>query len=446
MKRHSPILRIALPSIVSNITVPLLGLVDAAIAGHLGDAVYLAAIALGGMMFNMMYWLFSFLRTGTGGLTAQAYGAHDADECQRMLCRSLVVALVIGLAIITLQEVVLRLTLSLVTADDGVARWAVRYFRLLIWGAPAVMALYSFSGWFLGMQNARFPMVVSIAQNVVNILTSLLLVVVCGWGIDGVAVGTLVAQYAGVAIAFVLYVRRYGFHLWRVGRGPLWADGALRRFFVVNRDIFLRTLCLVAVTTAFTATGTALGGLTLAANALLMQLFILYSYFMDGFAYAGEALGGKYVGGGHRAACLVLTRRLFLVSLWPTAAFTLLYVVGGTAFLGLLTDQSAVLDTAGHYLPAACLIPAVSVAAFLFDGLFVGATATRAMLLSMGGAAAVFFLTLGLLPWGNTTLWIAFLLYLGCRGAMQWFLFRGVVRRAFSVRQSLLTHSGAESE
>ena len=240
-------------------------------------------------MFNMMYWLFSFLRTGTGGLTAQAYGAHDADECQRMLCRSLVVALVIGLTIITLQEVVLRLTLSLVTADDGVARWAVRYFRLLIWGAPAVMALYSFSGWFLGMQNARFPMVVSIAQNVVNILTSLLLVVVCGWGIDGVAVGTLVAQYAGVAIAFVLYVRRYGFHLWRVGRGPLWADGALRRFFVVNRDIFLRTLCLVAVTTAFTATG--------------------------------------------------------------------------TAFLGLLTDQSAVLDTAGHYLPAACLIPAVSVAA-----------------------------------------------------------------------------------
>lgn len=431
MKRHSPILAIALPSIVSNITVPLLGLADTAIAGHLGDAVYLAAIALGGMMFNMMYWLFSFLRTGTGGLTAQAYGAHDADECQRMLCRSLVVALVIGLAVIALQEVVLRLTLDAVAAEPGVARRASRYFRLLVWGAPAVMALYSFSGWFLGMQNARYPMAVSITQNVVNVLTSLSLVVGCGWGIDGVAVGTLVAQYAGVAMAFVLYARRYGVRLWTVGRCRLWAGGAPGRFFTVNRDIFLRTLCLVAVTTAFTATGTALGGLTLAANALLMQLFILYSYFMDGFAYAGEALGGKYVGGNHRVAYLVLTRRLFVVSLWPTVAFTLLYAVVGRPFLSLLTDQAAVLDTAGHYLPAACLIPVASVAAFLFDGLFIGATATRAMLRSMGCAAVAFFLTLWLLPWANTTLWAAFLLYLSCRGAMQWLLFRGVVRRAF---------------
>lgn len=427
----NPILRIALPSIVSNITVPLLALVDTAIAGHLGSPVYIGAIALGGMISNMIYWLFNFLRMGTGGLTAQAYGAQRHDEALRILLRSLGVAVCFALLFILLQSLILLAVFHFVPATPEVEAPARTYFSIIIWGAPAVMALYSFVGWFLGMQNARFPMYISIAQNVLNIAVSLFLVIGLGLRIEGVAAGTVVAQYGGLLLALWLWRRRYGHLLTRAHIAGTWQRVAISRFFSVNRDIFFRTLCLVAVTTCFTSFGTAIGDLTLAANTLLMQFFILFSFVMDGFAYAGEALGGRYVGAADRTAFVSLTRQLFAWGAALAAVFTVGYVVGGSALLQLLTGEVDVIATALPYLPLVCCIPVVSTPAFIFDGLFIGATATRQMLLSMAAATAVFFAVQAIFPLGNYLLWTAFLLYLATRGLMQAFLCRGVVRQTF---------------
>jgi MATE family multidrug resistance protein len=426
-----PILRIVLPSILSNITVPLLGLVDTAIVGHLGGAAYIGAIALGGMLFNMVYWLFGFLRMGTGGLTAQAYGAGQQMEAFRTLCRALTVGVVIGLLFIAACPLLLALLFSCVPATPQVADLTRCYVGILVVGAPAVMALYAFSGWFLGMQNARYPLYVSVLQNVVNIVVSLWLVVGCGWQVDGIATGTLVAQYAGLLTAVVLWRCRYR-SLWcRSALRRLWQRGAVSRFFRVHRDIFLRTLCLVAVTTWFTSAGTALGEDILAANALLMQLFVVFSYFMDGWAYAGEALGGRYVGAADRAAYLRLGRHLMGWGGALALLFTLVYALGGAILVGWLTSDAAVQAVACHYLPFAVAVPLAGGAAFIYDGLFIGATATRQMCLSMAVAAAVFFALWGVLPRINASLWTAFLAYLLCRGGLQALLYRSVVAQAF---------------
>lgn len=423
------ILRIAIPSIVSNITVPLLALVDTAIVGHLGAAVYIGAIAVGGMIFNMLYWLFNFLRMGTGGLTAQAYGANDHEETLRILVRSLAVATGIAGAFILLQWPLLTVALRLVDATAEMQGLVTTYFRILIWGAPAVMGLYSFVGWFLGMQNARFPMYIVIVQNVVNILVSLVLVIVCHFGITGVAVGTLTAQYVGLFLAILLWWYRYRMLVSNGLPTGTWNGVAIVRFFRVNRHIFLRTLCLVAVSTWFTTAGTRMGELTLAANALLMQLFVIFSYFMDGFAYAGEALGGRFVGSGDRAGFIRLTRRLFVWGIGLAVIFTTMYIMGGHVFLSLLTSRRDVVACAMKYLPVVSLIPVLSFAAFLFDGLFIGSTSTRQMLQSMLVASVAFFALWFALPQDNTLLWIAFISYLALRGIMQAALFPSVVRR-----------------
>ena len=417
---NKDILKIALPSIVSNITVPLLGLVDTAIVGHLGRTAFIGAIAVGGMIFNMIYWIFGFLRMGTGGFTAQAHGAGETEECQRLLLRSLAIGGLIALALILLQGLIARSAFFWIDADAEVEQYARRYFDLLIWGAPAVLGLYSFSGWFLGRQNARFPMAIAIVQNVVNIGVSLCLVMGLGMKVEGVAIGTLVAQYAGFFIAAWLYLRNYRKELHKAALQQLWERGAVARFFAVNRDIFLRTLCLVAVTTAFTTIGAKQGNVVLAVNSLLMQLFLLFSYIMDGFAYAGEALGGRFYGAGSRHDLRHLTYQLFLYGLGLSLLFTIIYMVGGESILQILTDRREVSEAAGAFLPYAIAIPLISFAAFLFDGLFIGCTATRPMLIAMCVATAAFF---GLNHWladcGNHALWIAFLSYLLLRGVVQ---------------------------
>lgn len=419
------ILHIAVPSIVSNITVPLLGLVDVAIVGHLGSASYIGAIAVGGMLFNMIYWIFGFLRMGTGGLTAQAYGARNPAEATRVLIRSLSIGMLLALALILLQYPVRLLAFTLMDVSPEVHRLATVYFHICIWGAPAILGLYGFNGWFIGMQNSRFPMYIAIVQNVVNIAVSLLLVFVCHLKVEGVALGTLIAQYAGLLMACLLWMRAYrplGKHIRLRG---VFGQEAMSRFFVINRDIFLRTLCLVAVTVFFTSVGAAHGDVVLAVNTLLMQLFTLFSYIMDGFAYAGEALTGKYVGAQDRHALRITVRKLFAWGLWLSAAFTLLYGVGGKDFLGLLTNDASVISASAEYFYWVLAIPPVSFSAFLFDGICIGATATRVMLKSMFAATLCFFLTYfglnGLLQ--NHALWLGFILYLGVRGLMQaWYL------------------------
>lgn len=418
---HKSILRIALPGIVSNITVPLLGLADTAISGHLGATACIGAIAVGGLLFNMAYWLFGFLRMGTGGLTAQACGAADDAEARRILTRALTVAAALAAALILLQGVVADVAFRFIGATPAVEALARRYFAILVWGAPAVLGGYALTGWFIGMQDARSPMYVAVLQNVVNVVASLLFVFGAGMKVEGVAAGTLLAQYAGLAAAALLWRRGYR----EKGRLPsprtCLDRRALRRFFAVNRDIFLRTLCLVAVTTTFTASGAAQGDTTLAANALLMQFFLLFSYVMDGFAYAGEAIGGRLCGAADRRGFARTARCLLL---WGTGAallFAAVYACGGPLLLELLTDRAEVVRAAAAYLPYAIVLPLVSFPAFLFDGLCIGATATRTMLVAMSVATAAFLVVLHtLVPVvGNHALWAAFLLYLALRGIVE---------------------------
>lgn len=419
------ILHIALPSIVSNITVPLLGLIDVSIVGHLGAASYIGAIAVGGMLFNMIYWLFGFLRMGTGGLTAQAYGRHDLQEATRILLRSLSISLWLALALLILQYPIRNIAFMCMDTSEEVRQLATLYFHICIWGAPATLGLYGFTGWYIGMQNSRFPMFIAITQNIVNIAASLFFVFVLKMKVEGVALGTLVAQYAGLGMACLLWLAYYRPLRKYLRQKALFDRTEMKRFFQVNRDIFFRTLCLIAVTVFFTSTGAAYGDVVLAVNALLMQLFTLFSYFMDGFAYAGEALTGKYIGAKDNQSLRLTIRHLFKWGIALSLLFTLLYGAGGKSFLGLLTNDTSVISASEEYIYWVLAIPLAGFSAFLLDGICIGATATHLMLRSMLVASASFFLLYYGLhdTLGNHALWMAFIVYLALRGIVQAFYY-----------------------
>lgn len=415
-KRDHQILKIAVPAIVTNITVPLLGLVDTAIVGHMGSAAYIGAIAVGSMIFNLVYWLFGFLRMGTSGMTAQARGRRDMAELAGILARSMKVAVTVAVLMLLLQWPLYKLMLWLIAPTDDVIPWVDVYFRIVVWGAPAMLSLYSLSGWYIGMQNTRIPMVVSILQNVVNIIASLLFVYGFGMQVEGVALGTVVAQYAGFLVALA-FLWRYYRKLFREMKIKV----SQQSMFRINRDIFLRTLCLVAVNLYFTSAGARQGATILAVNTLLMQLYLLFSYILDGFAYAGEALGGKYWGAKDRDAYKDVVRRLFGWGAMMATLFTCVYIIGGMPFLQLLTDEPSVIEASRAYVWWAWLIPVAGVTAFIWDGLFIGTTQTRGMLISSAIAALLFFaITTVLMPrFGNHALWLAMTLYLVARGVVQ---------------------------
>ena len=419
------ILRIALPSIVSNIIVPLLGLIDLTIAGHLGATAFIGAVSVGATMFNLTYWNFGFLRMGTSGMTAQACGAGDLHEALRILFRSVTLAIAIGAAIIVLQYPIRWILLYAISPGEEVRGYVLTYFGICVWGAPALLSTLAVSGWFLGMQNSFYPMAVSISVNIVNIVASLLCVFVLGMGFAGIAVGTLVAQWAGFAISLILLaktIRKKGIPV-KIDRVGLFSR--MGRFFRVNGDIFMRSLCLMLVTLFFTSAGARSGDTVLAVNALIMQLFMLYSYFMDGFAFAGEALAGKFAGEGNIKALRRCTTRLFM---WGTAVmllFSAAYGLAGNGIMSLLTDDVSVLTAASPYRWWAAAIPVAGMAAFIWDGIYIGLTATRGMLAALFAATAMFFLCYyglelilpGIEP--NFRLWTAFIVYLASRGIIQ---------------------------
>lgn len=421
MSRNRQILRLALPSIISNITVPLLGLVDVAITGHMGNAVYIGAISVGSMVFNILYWVFGFLRMGTSGMTSQALGKRDLTGVTQLLCRSLAVALAVAAAIILFQKPLKWLAFLIVHPQEEVRMLASTYFNICVWGAPAMLTLYGLSGWFVGMQNTRIPMAISIAQNVINILASLVLVYGVGMKVEGVAFGTLIAQYAGCVIALALCVRFYGKLKKHFKWKGLFEYVKMLQFFKVNTDIFLRTLCLVAVNLYFLAAGARQGNIVLAVNTLLVQLYILFSFFLDGFAFAGEALCGKFHGAGNKEAFRQTVARIFAWGGAIAAAFTIVYAVGGSAFLHLLTNETQVVEEAVEYLPWAVAVPLAGITAFVWDGVFIGVTATKGMLVSSVVATIVFFTVY--FVWrsqlGNHALWMAFVAYLLVRGGVQ---------------------------
>ena len=430
MKIDRQIFRIALPAIVSNITVPLLGLVDTAIVGHLDSAAYIGAIAVGGVIFNIIYWLFTFLRMGTSGLTAQDLGAGNKEEITNTLYRSCLLASGIGVVLIALQWPVYQLAIRFMEPDAEVTAHVYTYFYICIWGAVAVQLLYALNGWFIGMQNTRVPMVVAIVQNVANIALSLLLVFGCGMKIAGVALGTVLAQYVGLLVALVMLWRKYRDYLTAVSWRGVLNSQALRRFLNVNRDIMLRMVCLIAVTTWFTAAGSKQGELILAANAILFQLFYLFSFFFDGFANAAEAMCGKYKGARDVEHFAATVKRVFLCGGVLVLLFTAIYVVGEDFILNLLSDHHEVVDLAREYFGWILLVPVCGIMAFVWDGVFIGVTSTRRLLLSMVvGTVAFFAAYMILFPrYGNDGLWVSFLLYLLARGVTLSAVFPSVIK------------------
>lgn len=411
------ILKIAMPAIVTNITVPLLGLVDTAIVGHMGDAAYIGAIAVGSMIFNLVYWVFGFLRMGTSGLTAQAYGRQDELAMRRILRQSLKWAGGIALLLILLQWPLCEVMLAVIGPTADVRPLAATYFYYVVWGAPASLGLFALTGWYIGMQNTRYPMYISILQNVTNIIVSLLLVYGLGMKVEGVALGTVIAQYVGLLTGIVLLPKGVR----KIEPG----GGGVESFFRINRDIFLRTLFLVGVNLCFTAIGARQGATILAVNTLLMQLYLLFSYVMDGFAYAGEALGGRYWGAHKWKPFMATVRRLFVWGAMMTALFTAVYVLGGESFLRLLTDEPSVVEASRDFVWWAYLIPVAGVSAFVWDGMFIGITASRGMLLSAIIAAATFFAGVFVFvpSLGNHGLMLSMLLFLLMRGVVQTWLF-----------------------
>ena len=423
------ILRIALPAIVANITIPLLGLLDTAIAGHLGDATVIGAIAVGSMLFNFVYWNFGFLRMGTSGMTAQAYGAGDKDAQARMLQQSSVLALVIALAIVVLQWPIRCLGFTVIGPSDDVLQLAHTYFDIVVWGAPPTLMMMSIKGWLLGMQDSKGAMYISILVNVINIIASLAAVYVLEMGFVGIAVGTLVAQWLGLAYSLWLVRHGYGAIVSLVDwRKTLHLKGS-GRFFKVNADIFVRSTLLMLANLFLVSVGARSGDLILAVNALLQQLNSLFAYFMDGIAFAGEALVGKYYGRRDLSHLRQCVRRLFVWAAVLTVAFTVLYAFPQHIF-ALLTDDQPVRLAAMDYRWWCALLPLCGAAAFVWDGVFIGLTYSRGMLWAVAVADVFFFVLYFVLPasMGNHRLWLAFVIYLAMRGVVQTALYNGRLR------------------
>ena len=427
MSIHREILRLAVPSILANITIPLVGLVDTAIVGHISDASAIGGIAIGTMLFDLLYWNFGFLRVGTSGLTAQAYGRekthHDSphegrgSEVGSLLFRSLRVALIGALACIAIQWLFVKGVLVLVPCSAEVAAFAERYFFVRIWAAPATLSLMALKGWFIGMQDTVSPMATDILVNVVNMLASYVLAVYTPLGGVGVAWGTLIAQYAGLTLALGILGKKYQLTLSLRGPRKQRAVGCSCRgswrvsceerggssLFRLNSQLFVRSLCFMVVYVGFTSLASKYGDTELAVSAILMKLFMLFSYFVDGFAYAGEALVGKQIGEmkvsaagqGSPSASLVSRLRsvvvaLFAWSLGVGVLFTLVYALWGNGCIGMMTDDAVVRAAAMPYMGWLIAMPIVSTLAFMWDGVYVGAAAGKEIMIAMILAAVAF--------------------------------------------------------
>ena len=412
------ILRLALPNIVSNITIPLLGMADTAIAGRIGDDANIAALSVGTTIFSMIYWNCAFLRMGTGGITAQAYGAGRPGECANMLARSVWVAAALALLLLVFQRPIGHASLALMQAGDHVNALAADYFFARVWAAPASVLLLSLQGWLIGMQDARTPMFIAILSNVVNVVFSLWFALALGWGIAGVAWGTVVAQYTALLVALVFLWVKYRGYLRLIDLRASFSPAPLVHFLTVNRDIFLRTLCVVTAYTFFTAASARFGDTILATNAVLMQLFTLFSYLSDGFAYAGEALSGRFVGERNAEALHRFMGRLMGWALVIALVFVGAYALCWRQILAIFSPSPAIIETAGRYIVWIIAVPLVGAVPFMIDGIMIGATRTRILrntvFYALAAYLAVFY---ALAPWiGNDALWIAFLTFLFARG------------------------------
>lgn len=416
----SQILALSIPAIFANVSTPLLSMSDMAISGRMGSADVLAATALGGVIFNLIYWLLGFLRMGTSGLTAQAYGGKNVGELSAIIRRSLTLAILIGVLIIVLQYPLFKIILYLMDAKQDVMSLAFRYCSVCIWGAPATLMITSFNGWYVGRQNSRFPMIVAFIQLAVNVVLSIIFVFKFHLGIEGIALGTAITQWVAVGV-FLIVSRKFIFEKGDM-RISVFDKVKILQFFRINFDIFLRTLCMVLVTFWFTRTGSAQGVTVLAANSLLMQLFTFFSYFMDGYAYSGEAICGRLKGAGDIAMLRLARVDLYKVGGITAVIFAVTYFFAGSDIVGFLSKEQIVNHKAAEYMMWAATIPLAGFAAFIGDGIAVGLVETRKMLMSLVWATVAFFAVIAICYplMNNHGLWLAFVVYLLCRSYYLW--------------------------
>lgn len=413
------VLQLAIPNIISNISVPLLGAVDTAVIGHLEHVYYLGAIAVGSIIFDFIFWGFGFLRMGTTGLVAQAYGAGNIQRTKVILVRVLLVAFSGALLILLLQYPLIEFSLWVFDATPEVEQYTRIYYNIRIFSAPATLALFAINGWFLGMQNARYPMIITIFLNVFNVAANLTFVFYYGMDVDGVAWGSLISTYCAIGLAFALYKVRYNKVKLSVSWNELVELDELKKFFSVNRDIFIRTLCLIFSYAFFTAASAKMGDVWLAANTILLQLWYISAYAVDGFAYAAESLVGKYVG----ALDFKKMKKAIWVCMFWGLGFgllgTIFYALFDRELLSIFTDKPLVIETAMLVAIWLIIAPIINSICFIWDGIYIGATSTSAMRNSMLIATVLFFVPVYYIAkphFEYHALWIAMTSFMVMRG------------------------------
>ncbi|MDO9527459.1 MAG: MATE family efflux transporter [Gemmobacter sp.] len=415
---HRRVLRIALPIVLSNATVPILGAVDTGVVGQMGLAAPIGAVGLGAIVLASVYWIFGFLRMGTSGLAAQAHGAGDRAESSAILIRALTIAGVAGLALIALQVPLTWLALRFAPASAEVESLARSYLSIRIWGAPATIALYAVTGWLIAQERTKAVLVLQVWMNGLNVGLDLWFVIGLGWGVPGVAVATLIAEWTG--LGFGLWLCRAAFARGAIDLARLLSAEPLRRMISVNTDIMLRTVMLQLCFTSFVFLGAGQGDVTLAANQVLLQFLEITAYALDGFAFAAEALVGQAVGARDRPG---LRRAAILSSQWAFGGALLLgvtFYLAGPAIIDLMTTSPEVRHEARQYLLWVALAPVIGIASWMYDGIFIGATLTRAMRNAMVQAVAIYVVAvIVLLPvYGNHGLWLALMILNTARALM----------------------------
>ena len=417
------ILRLAIPNIISNVSIPLLSTVDTALMGRLSE-LHLGAVGLGAMVFNILYWNFGFLRMGTTGMTAQAYGKNDESEIIHVFGRALLVAFALAFVIILLQVPLAEASIYLMNVSDEQYDLVIRYFYIRIWAAPASLALYGFLGWYFGMQNAIYPLIITLVINVVNIVASFLLVRHYGMDVDGVAWGTVLAQYVGLLLATGLFIYKYHYLLSAFRQTILLQWKAFGQFLTINRDIFIRTVCLSFAFGFFYSQSAKLDEMTLAVNVILLQFLNWMSYGVDGFAYASESLVGKYKGANQPTQLRKAIHYSFYWGVGLAVAYSLIYWPFGKSLLGIFTNQQDVIQASMPFLFWMVIFPPLSTPCYIWDGVFIGLTASKAMRNSMLIAVSIYLLSFyGLQSYGNHGMWAALLLFMIARGFVQWWMY-----------------------
>ncbi len=419
------ILNLAIPNIISNITVPLLGIVDIALLGHLGSEVYIGAIAIGTVIINFLYWGFGFLRLGTSGFTAQNYGERNFQGITIILGRAVFTAFIASLIIMLLQKPIADLSFWIMKPSAEVEHYARTYFLIRVLAAPANLIMYAFKGWYIGMQNTRFVMIVTITINLLNILFSYIFIYGLNMDVAGAALGTVLAQYFGLALSLFFFFRYYERFIPYFDFKKITELKGLTKFFHVNKDIFIRTVCLILAFSFFTTKSAQMNDTLLAVNTILLQFLMLFSYAVDGFAYAAEALSGRYYGAGNFTLLKKSVSYLFRWGMALGALFFIIYFTGGDLILNMFTSNIEVLTAAQPYFYWVLLVPVITFPAFIWDGIYIGVTASVAMRNAMLASTFLIFLpTFYFLEpvMGNHALWLAMMLFMIARGGLLGFL------------------------